>query len=181
MNRPMVDARYSGVAVTLHWLIALLVLFNLLVGIGHDAIPALRALMPAHKAAGITVLVLTAARLGWRLGHRAPPLPPEIPAWERSAARTVHGLFYVLLVALPLSGWLMVSGPDHRRPLQWFGAFDIPYLPASGATADLGGAAHGPLGWLMLVLVAVHIAAALRHQFILRDKVLARMIPPLAG
>jgi len=72
MNRPMVDARYSGVAVTLHWLIALLVLFNLLVGIGHDAIPALRALMPAHKAAGITVLVLTAARLGWR-PRRCPP------------------------------------------------------------------------------------------------------------
>ena len=180
MNRPMMDARYSSVAITLHWLIALLVLFNLFVGIGHDAIHALRALMPAHKAAGITVLVLTLARLGWRLVHRAPPLPPEIAPWERRTAHAVHSLFYVLLVALPLSGWLMVSAPDHRRPLEWFGAFDIPFLPVSGSVADLGGAAHGPLGWLMLVLAGVHIAGALRHQFLLRDKVLARMIPPVA-
>ncbi|MFT3975977.1 MAG: cytochrome b [Sphingomonas bacterium] len=175
MTRPMMDARYSSVAVVLHWAIALLVLFNIVVGIGHDPLPALRALMPAHKAVGITVLALTAARLGWRIAHRAPPLPPEIAPWERGAAHAVHALFYVLLIVLPLSGWLMVSGPEHRRPLTWFGAFDIPYLPASAASADLGGTIHGPAGWLMVALLAIHIGAVIRHQFILRDNLLARM------
>ena len=175
MTRPMMDARYSGVAIVLHWIIALLVLFNLVVGIGHDPLPALRALMPAHKAVGITVLVLTAARLGWRIAHRAPPLPPEIAPWERGATHAAHALFYVLLIVLPLSGWLMASNPERRRPLTWFGAFDIPYLPASVDTAHLGGAVHGPAGWLMAVLVAIHIGAVIRHQFILRDNLLARM------
>ncbi|MFW2852928.1 cytochrome b [Sphingomonas sp. TX0543] len=177
MTRPFVGARYSGVAIALHWLIAFFVIVNLLIGIGHDSVPMLRAWMPGHKSIGITVLVLTLLRLGWRLAHRAPPLPPELAGWERAAAQLVHGLFYAVLLLLPLSGWAMVSSPEHRRPLDWFGAFDIPFLPVSRVTANLGGDAHGVLGWLMLGLVVVHIAAALRHQFLLRDNLVARMLP----
>lgn len=177
MTGSTTSARYSNVAIALHWVIALFVIINLIVGLGHDAVPALRAWMPGHKAIGITVLALTAARLAWRLGHRAPPLPPEVPGWERGVAHSAHALFYVLLILLPLSGWMMVSGPEHRRPLNWFGMFDIPYLPVSGATAHSGGSAHGVLGWLMLGLVVIHIAAALRHHFVLRDGLVARMLP----
>jgi cytochrome b561 len=175
----MRDARYSRVAIAFHWTIALLVIVNLVIGIGHDAIPALRAFMPAHKSIGITVLVLTIGRIAWRLGHPAPPLPAGSPSWERAAAHTAHWGLYLLLLAMPLTGWLMSSGPEKRRPLNWFGMFDIPYLPASSASADFGHSAHGLLGWLMLALVVLHIGAALRHHLLLRDDVLVRMAPIL--
>ena len=81
------------------------------------------------------------------------------------------------MLAMPLTGWLMVSGSGKRRPLSWFGLFDIPICRSSKATGRLGHEAHGVLGWLMLALVVLHIAAALRHHLILRDSVLARMAP----
>ena len=169
--------RYSRVAIAFHWTIAALVIFNIAVGLGHDPIPALRALMPAHKAIGLTVLALTALRVTWRLAHRPPPLPADTPGWERGAAHATHWTLYLLLVALPLSGWVMVSGPQGRRPLSWFGAFDLPYLPVTSLAAEGAAKAHGLLGWVMLALVLLHVAAALRHHLLLRDRVLARMLP----
>lgn len=169
--------RYSSIAIAFHWTIALLVIVNLIVGIGHEAVPALRAWMPGHKAIGITVLALTLARVAWRLIHRPPPLPAFTPAWERGVAHATHWTLYLLLILMPLTGWLMVSGPEGRRPFTWFGAFDIPYLPVGGTTAGAGHEAHGVLGWLMLALVLLHIAAALRHHLILRDSILLRMLP----
>lgn len=176
------DARYSTVAIAFHWTIAALVIANLIIGIGHDGIPALRALMGAHKAIGITVLVLTLARVAWRIGHRPPPLPARTPGWEKGLAHAVHWTLYLLMLAMPLTGWLMVSGPSPSgatRPTSWFGVFDIPALPASPGAADLGHDAHGLLGWVMLALVVLHVAAALRHHLLLRDTVLARMAPIL--
>jgi cytochrome b561 len=171
------DARYSSVAIAFHWTIAVLVIVNLVIGVGHEGIPALRSLMGAHKAIGITVLVLTLGRVAWRLTHRPPHLPAETRPWERAAAHTVHWGLYALLVLMPLTGWLMVSGSETRRPLTWFGLFDIPYLPVGTAAGDLGHSGHGLLGWLMVALVVIHVAAALRHHFILRDHVLRRMLP----
>lgn len=171
--------RYSRVAIALHWTIALLVIVNLIVGIGHDYVPALRAWMPGHKAIGVTVLGLTAARIAWRLTHRPPSLPLAMPAWEKGAAHATHWVLYALLIAMPLSGWLMVSGPAGRRPLTWFGLFDIPYLSASKATAGAAHSAHGLLGWVMVALIVLHVAAALRHHLILRDTILTRMAPVL--
>lgn len=172
--------RYSRVAIAFHWTIAFLVIVNLIVGIGHDYVPAMRAWMPGHKAIGITVLALTLGRVAWRVAHRPPPLPAAMPAWEKASAHGVHWLLYALLLAMPLTGWLMSSGPEHRRPLTWFGLFDIPYLPASGATAEASHSAHGVLGWVMLALVVLHIGAALRHHLLLRDGVLRRMLPGAA-
>ncbi|WP_277980664.1 cytochrome b [Sphingomonas phyllosphaerae] len=169
--------RYSRVAIAFHWTIAALVIFNIAVGLGHDPIPALRAMMPAHKAIGLTVLALTALRVTWRLAHRPPPLPADTPGWERGAAHATHWTLYLLLVALPLSGWAMVSGPQGRRPLSWFGAFDLPYLPVTSPAAEGAAKAHGLLGWVMLALVLLHVAAALHHHLVLRDRVLARMLP----
>ena len=181
MTRWSQGGRDSGVAGVFHWPIALLAFVNLIIGIGHDSIPALRAWMPGHKAIGVTVLALTLARVAWRLAHRPPPLPATVPPVERRVAHAVHWTFYALLILMPLSGWIMVSGPDHRRPLTWFGAFDIPYLSLGAAASDRAATAHGLLGWLMLALVALHIAAALRHHFLLRDATLVRMAPALDG
>lgn len=174
-----VDQRYSRVAIAFHWTIALLVILNLASGLGGDAVAALGALFPIHKAVGISVLVLTLARVAWRLAHRPPPLPAHVAGWERAAAHAVHWAIYALLILMPLSGWAMTSNPERRRPLTWFGTFDIPYLPVSPAGAGIGHEAHELLGWTMLLLVVIHVAAALRHHLLLRDSVLLRMAPVL--
>lgn len=180
MTRSITDSqRYSSVAIAFHWMIALLVIVNLVIGLGHESIPALRAWMGTHKAIGISVLVLTLARVAWRLAHRPPPLPAATPVWERVAAHATHWSLYALLLAMPLTGWALVSGPDAKRPLSWFGLFDVPLLPVASSTADAADAAHGLLGWVMLALVVLHVSAALRHHLILRDHVLARMAPAL--
>lgn len=171
--------RYSTVAIAFHWIIAALVVFNLVVGIGHEGIPALRRLMGAHMAVGITVLALTAARIAWRLAHRPPALPGNISAAERRIALATHWTLYALLILMPLTGWAMVSGPE-GRPLSWFGAFTVPLLPVDAAGSELGHSGHGLLGWLMLALVVLHVAAALRHHLVLRDPTLVRMAPWLA-
>ena len=174
-TRPEMTAHYSRVAMWFHWTIAVLVIINLAIGLLHDAIGG----MPAHKAIGLTVLALTVGRVAWRLAHRPPPLPAHTPAWERGAAHATHWALYLLLLAMPITGWMMVSGAATRRPLTWFGLFDLPYLPVGPAAGDAGHAAHGLLGWLMLALVVLHIAAALRHWLILRDGVFGRMAPAL--
>lgn len=171
------NERYSTVAILFHWTIAFLVIVNLIVGIGHDYVPAMRAWMPGHKAIGITVLALTLARVGWRLAHRPPTLPAYVSGWQRGAAHATHWGLYALLLLMPLSGWMMVSGPEKRRPLTWFGTFDIPYLPVSAGGADAGHSAHGLLGWLMIALAVLHVAAALHHHLVRRDGVLLRMAP----
>ncbi|SFP45868.1 cytochrome b [Sphingomonas rubra] len=168
-------ARYSRVAMWFHWTIAALVIVNLVIGIFHDALGG----MSIHKAIGLTVLALTAGRVAWRIAHRPPPLPAHTPAWERGAAHATHWALYLLMIAMPVTGWLMVSGGATRRPLTWFGLFDLPYLPVGEAAGGFGHDAHGLLGWLMLALVLLHVAAALRHRLLLRDGILARMAPAL--
>jgi cytochrome b561 len=171
--------RYSAGAIWFHWIIAALVVFNIIVGLFHEGVPPLRALMGAHKAVGITVLLLTLGRIAWRLTHRPPPLPAHLAAWETAAARLVRILFYLLLLIMPLSGWVMVSTSAHPRPLTWFGLFDIPFLAVSHAANAPAGTTHSVLGYLFAALVVLHVAAAIRHHFLLRDTVLGRVIPGL--
>lgn len=170
-------ARYSAVAMWLHWIIAALIIANLAIGLLHDSL--LKGTMPAHKAIGMTVLALTAVRVAWRLAHRPPPLPAHLPALERRAAHAAHWLLYALMILMPLTGWMMVSGTATRRPFSWFGLFDLPFLPISPAAGGIGHDAHGILGWIMLALVVLHVGAALRHRLVLRDGVLGRMAPAL--
>lgn len=166
---------YSRVAMWFHWMIAALVIFNLAIGLLHDAIGG----MAIHKPIGLTVLALTAGRVAWRIAHRPPPLPTHTPGWERGVAHATHWTLYLLMIALPVTGWLMVSGTATRRPLTWFGLFDLPYLPVGQAAGSVGRDVHVLLGFVMLALVVLHIVAALRHRLILRDHVLARMAPAL--
>ncbi len=168
--------RYSTVARTLHWIIALLIVANLALGFAHDALPKDWAVMPVHKSIGLTVLALTLVRIGWRLTHRAPPLPAAMPGWERGAAQATHFAFYALMLLLPLSGWIMSSAGD--RPLNWFFLFDVHKFAVTreDAIVGLSRAAHGPLGFVWAALILLHVAAALRHHFVLRDGVLRRML-----
>jgi cytochrome b561 len=169
--------RYTRTAIALHWTIAALILFNLWLGFAHDALPRDWRVMPVHKAIGMLVLALSLVRLGWRLAHRVPDPAPGTPRWTHAAATAAHWLFYVLLIALPVTGWLMVSGAAVRRPLTFFGLFDIPYLPVGRAANQWGGEAHEIMGFLMAGLLILHVAAALWHHFGRRDATLAHMIP----
>lgn len=193
--------RYGAVAVVLHWAIAAAVLANLLCGWwmgGALQDPALEsraiAAFQLHKSLGLTVLALSLLRLAWRLAHAPPPLPPGMKAWEVVASRLVHGVFYLLMVALPLSGWLYVSAQwRNDAPLEvptvWFGLFRVPHLLGLDQAAPefrrefAGGAfvTHAVLAWTLAGLFVVHVAAALKHQFFDRDALISRIKPGLGA
>jgi cytochrome b561 len=172
--------RYSRGAIAFHWAIAALVLFNLWLGLFHENLPRDWKVMPVHKSVGITILALTLGRIAWRLLHHPPRLPEPLPAWEKAVAHSVHFILYALLLILPLTGWLLSSNPEKPRPVSFFFLFDLPVLPATPALASGAHEAHELLGYLMTALVLIHIAAALRHHFLLRDGVLGRMLPGVA-
>ncbi len=170
--------RYTRVAAWLHWLIAALILITIpLILFGGSGKTALHdTATNAHKLVGITILLLTVARILWRLTHRPPALPETMTRTLRTAAKAVHILFYILLLAMPLSGWWMTSAFPKRHPIE-AGLFDIPFLPVPVNIASAGGAheVHEIGAWLMIALVILHIAAAFKHQFINRDDILPRM------
>ncbi|HYE29437.1 MAG TPA: cytochrome b [Allosphingosinicella sp.] len=172
-------ARYSRVAAWFHWIIAALVLLNLLLGFFHEDFdkPVRSAMMNVHKATGLTILALTVARIAWRLGHRPPPFDPVLQRWEAGLARVVHALFYVLLLALPLSGWILVS--TSGRVTSWFGLFEVGPLPVSRAedVHDTVEDVHGWFGYFMLVLIALHVAGALKHHVQGHRHLIGRMAP----
>lgn len=171
--------RYSGVAMAFHWIIAILVIMNWRIAetAEHLEGPDAGAVWNYHKAWGITILVLTLGRIGWKLAHPGPPFPPHHQPWERALARTVHSAFYVLLIGLPLGGWLANSLIG--RTIDFFGLFTIPALPV-GANKELGGQifdAHAAGGTILLLLVALHILGVVKHLVIDRDGELFRMLP----
>jgi cytochrome b561 len=171
--------RYGGVAIALHWSIALLIIANWPLGYFSEGLEKLTGQSPValHKSVGLTVLALSLLRLLWRLGHPPPAYPAPMAPWRAAVARFTHISFYVLIIALPLSGWLRTSAGKY--PLTWFGLVDIPkFAVAPGSSeAKLAAQSHELLGWAMLLLVALHVAAALHHHFRLRDAMLLRMAP----
>jgi cytochrome b561/polyisoprenoid-binding protein YceI len=193
------QTRYSTVAMTLHWLIALAIFGLIPAGWWMaDAIkdPATQAqayqVFQMHKSIGLTVLVLTIARLAWRLSHPAPPLPAGMAGWEKFAASATHVGFYAVTLALPLTGWAYVSAgwaAELDRPLavatSWFGLFEVPHWSVIAGMAEEARrhfafqamSAHSLLAWGAIVLAALHIGAALKHQFVAKDNLLGRMIP----
>ncbi|WP_028056061.1 cytochrome b [Sphingobium bisphenolivorans] len=168
--------RYSLVARTLHWIMAILILFNLWLGLGHDSLPRDWQVMPVHKSVGLTVLVLALLRLIWRLTHRPTPLPGGLPAGESAAAKLTHYIFYAFMLLVPLSGWIMTSAGN--RPLNWFFLFDVPKFAVSKGDAIVGisSEVHELLGYAWIALLVLHVGAALRHHIILKDDVLRRML-----
>lgn len=174
--------RWGWPAQLLHWLIAALVLTLLPLGwVMVDLVSDLQrklALYQLHKSLGLTVLTLAVLRLAWRALNRAPDLPPDTPAWEALAARGTHAALYLLLLAIPLSGFLMAAASTLGIPTVWFGVLAIPHpiAPSEAAYAVLR-TLHDLLGKLLVLLLALHVAGALRHHLVLRDDVLRRMLP----
>lgn len=180
--------RYTPVAVLLHWSIAALILANLALGWWMQTLTGLAQFekFQLHKSIGILVLLLSAARLVWRLTHRAPPYPDTMRPWEKLAASSVHWLLYALMIGMPLTGWLLVSASPLNLPTLLFHTVPWPHLPVHDWPMDarmqvshLSEATHEALAFGMAALVTLHVGAALKHQFIAGDKVLSRMLPRL--
>ncbi len=174
---PAVDVRYGGIAIALHWTLAILILLQVVLGWWMnewvpDHSPIQKTIEGVHISVGLSVLLLVLFRIVWRLTHRPPPLPPGIAAWERGLAGAGHILFYILMLALPLTGWAMVS--MHAGGHVSFWGLPWPELPGM---AQIGGANPRPLRgalqlfhtnlliWVILANLALHIAGALKHQF----------------
>lgn len=174
--------RYNSGAIAFHWIIAALIVLNFIAVWVAEDMPKEDAsqLMGIHKAVGISILVLTVLRILWRLTHRPPPFPESMKAWEVALARVVHSLFYFLMVAIPFTGWSMVSAYS-GKPVSFFGLFDVPALPyrVNEASGEILHEVHETFGAIMLVLLALHVAGALKHHFVDRHGGLARMIPAL--
>ncbi|MFM5916768.1 MAG: cytochrome b [Novosphingobium sp.] len=173
--------RYARGAIVMHWIIALLIILNIAAAwVSEDMPKPDRAMiMGNHKAIGILILVLTLVRIAWRLGHKPPPLVETLAAWEAALARVTHWLFYFLMLALPLTGWAMVSAGPRGGPVSIFGLFNVPALPAGAeqGSHEMFENMHGLLGNLMVALIALHVLGALKHQFVDHDGTLRRMIP----
>lgn len=179
------STRYTNVAIALHWLIALLIIVNLAGGLLLDEISSRSLKFTVyqwHKSLGITVLLLSMIRLAWRLTHRPPPLPERTKAWEKFAARTLHWIFYTLMIGIPLAGWAIVSASTKGIPTVLFGVIPWPDLPMGWVEnrqtfASSMGDLHGLLAYMLLFLLFLHIGAALRHHVYYRDEVLHNMLP----
>jgi cytochrome b561 len=184
-------SRYSIVAIALHWLIALLILANIVLAWTFQNMPkGLTAfqLIQLHKSLGITVLLLSVVRLGWRLAN-PPPAAPPMPRWQHLASQVAHWAFYAIMIGMPLSGWVMVSASKLGLPTLLYGVIPWPHIPfihdlpptAKKAWDDGADNVHSALAWVAYVLIPLHVAAALKHQFYDRDDLLARMVPFLGA
>jgi cytochrome b561 len=170
---------YHPVARGLHWLMALLLAGMVALGVYMTDLPLSPEkfqLYSWHKWAGVTAFALVCARLAWRAFHPAPALPSTLSTPARLAAQAGHLALYALMVAIPLTGWLMSSAKGFQTV--WFGVLPIPdLLAADPALGERLAQLHERLNWLMVALVAGHVGAALYHQFVLRDGTLRRMVP----
>lgn len=135
------------------------------------------AMLARHKSVGITILMLAVARLGWRLANREhPPLPDTLKPYERVLAHVTHVGLYVVLFAMPISGWIMSSARNF--PVSWFGLFQLPdFVAPNKALYDAMVTTHGTLAVALFVIVTLHVLGALKHHFVLKDDVLRRMLP----
>lgn len=172
--------KYTKTAMVLHWLVALLIIAAFALGVTMVEIPGLTPTklkyFSWHKWLGVTVLGLATVRLLWRLTHAAPVLPMSMPAWQVRISALLHGLLYVLMFAIPLSGYFysLAAGV----PVTYLGVLPLPVLIEPNAELKVAlKAVHYWLNMSLLAAVAVHVGAALKHQFIDRDGVLKRMLP----
>jgi cytochrome b561 len=172
-------ARYSVTAQLLHWVVAALIVTQFVLARMQEHLPiGVRKLtiLARHKSVGMTILMLAILRLAWRLWHPAPPLPSKMRPLERWAARASHAAFYVLLFAMPLTGWMMSSAKNYS--VSWFGLFTWPNLIGKNEEAfKFLRSTHDTLSGLLFTVAVLHILAALKHHFWDRDDVLLRMLP----
>lgn len=171
-------ARYNGLAIAFHWLLALAIVGAFGVGLYMVDQPFSMSRLKLynwHKWAGVTILSLSALRLLWRLLRPSPADLPA-PAWQRRASHWVHGLLYALFFAVPLAGWAYSSAAGF--PIVWFGLLPLPdFVAPDKALAETLKQTHKLLAYGLAALVVAHVAAALKHQFLDKDGLLLRMLP----
>ncbi len=179
MNWRSTHAHWGVLAKAFHWLVALGIFALAAIGLYMVGMPlglAKLKMYLLHKALGITVLALVLLRLLWRLFDRHPRYPPDMPRWQAGVAHASHALLYLLLLAVPISGWVYNSASGF--PLPWFGLVDLPAIaPVSKPLAHLALTVHEIAFWTLAALVLLHVAAAIEHHVRQRDAVLARMLP----
>ena len=181
--------RYTTVAIVLHWLIAAAIAPIASIGLvmKHVKLAPFTQfqLYQLHKSIGITILVLVALRLAWRLTHRPPPLPATMPKLEKHAAEGTHVLLYLLMLGMPLVGWALVSSSPLNIPTVLYGVIPWPHLPILPTLPNKAAIeaalkiVHAYGAYVLIALVLLHVAAALRHHVVIRDDILRRMIPGL--
>lgn len=172
--------KYDPVAMSLHWLIAVLMIPLLFLGEemmeAEDGLAA-AGLPSLHVSLGLTILALSLLRLGWRLVSPPPPLPRGMAGWETALSRLNHGLFYVLMIGLPVTGWLILGAyaqDEHIGAVSLFGLLTVPPGPHGG---DIAEAFHKVGSKVGIGLLALHVLAALKHQFMTRDNLIGRILP----
>lgn len=170
---------YGGVAKSLHWLIvALLIVQFALAWTMPDINPRtpITTLVDLHFSVGVTILFVALARLLWRWGHPVPLVSDNVPAWQDAIARATHALLYLLIIVLPILGW--VDACFRGLPIHFFGIVTIPpFLPAERQLAGRTGDIHTWTSYVLLGVVALHVLATLYHHVWLRDRVFYRMLP----
>lgn len=174
-----VRSRYSTGAMIFHWTIAIsvIVTWRIVEAAEHASKAEEAYWMGHHKALGITILVLSLGRLAWRMAHPVPPMSTLVPKWQRYLARAVHIFFYVLLIGLPIGGWLGVSFYGYGVDI--WGLFTVPAIPV-GESSDIGGqiiGLHKTGGEILIYLIGLHILGALKHTFWDKDGTLFKMLP----
>jgi cytochrome b561 len=175
----MATNRYTGVAIALHWLMAIGIIGLFSLGVYMHKLPLSPEklkLYSWHKWAGVTVFMLVIARLAWRVTHRPPALPEQMSRLEQWVAHAGHHLLYLLMFAIPLSGWLMSSAKGFQTV--WFGLLPLPnLLEKNKEIGDLLQTVHWAFNMVLVAIVLGHAAAAMKHHFLSRDDVLTRMLP----
>lgn len=174
------DGKYTTTAIFFHWTIAALMICGATIGLTMTGIPHVTPeklrFYVWHKSLGVTVFALAALRIAWRATHPAPPLPAQMGAWQRSAAQLVHLLLYLLMLAIPVAGYLDSCAAG--APIVYWGMVKLPRLISPDPTLKLVfRTVHLSLNYALLVFVAAHVAAAVKHQWLDRDHLLSRMLP----
>jgi len=172
------DDGYGGVAKTFHWVVVVLVVVQYATKWLPAGFTSLREgqLNGWHLAVGPTILLLMLLRLAWRLTHRTPPPPNDLPRSLQLLSRATHWLFYAVLIVLPVLGWVAASGYGATPTL--LGVVPLPALIAKDKSlAETIGSIHGALAWALLVIIALHVSGALYHAVVKRDGVIGRMLP----
>ncbi len=181
-------ARYTKIAILLHWIVTILVLANFALilaweNVGEDQEAML---VGYHMSIGLTVFGFVVIRILWRLTHPAPAFSERYARWEKMLAHAAHGLLYVLTLGVPIGGYLMTSAWKGvtQYPIMWFGLFEVPaFAPLVAMAAEQREAihhffeeAHELAGWTLLALIVLHVVGALKHQFIDKEPELQRMM-----
>jgi cytochrome b561 len=175
---------YTGVAIALHWIIAVAIVLQILGGWRMEDLegPAKFEAFQMHKSMGLTILLLSLLRLTWRIMNPPPPLPDGMKGWEIAAAKITHVGFYALMIGIPIGGWVIISTSPYNIATTWWGLFEWPKLPLAElpfrkALNEAAKSGHSAAAWAVIGLLAIHVGAALKHMLVNNDDVMARMLP----